>query len=224
MEGPFLRKYGVQTTFNFELFEIDGVDFRVDAAHAAGDSVIMKDEGAEASTSNAFTDEGTGYSIVLSATEMQAARIKLYLVDQTATKVWLDKSIAIETYGNASAQHAFDLDDSVPDANVAQISGNTTAANNAELMFDGTNGYDGGSGTKLKIDAADHLTTQMTEAYAADGVAPTTAQALHLLIAMLTEISVSSTTLTAKKLDGSTAAATFTLNDASDPTSITRST
>ncbi len=27
-----LRKYGVATNINFELYEIDGVDFRVDAA------------------------------------------------------------------------------------------------------------------------------------------------------------------------------------------------
>ena len=110
MQGPFLRKYGVEATFNFQLFEIDGVDLRVDAAHAAGDTVVMKDEGAEASTDNGFTDEGRGYSIVLTATEMTAARIVIYVVDQTGPKAWLDTTVVIETYGNASAQHAFDLD------------------------------------------------------------------------------------------------------------------
>lgn len=105
-----LRKYGVEATFNFDLFEVDGVDFRVDAAHASGDTKVMKDEGAEANTTNGFTDEGSGYSIVLTATEMQAARIVIYAVDQTATKVWLDRTIIIETYGHASAEHAFDLD------------------------------------------------------------------------------------------------------------------
>jgi len=109
----YLREYGVQTTINFALRETDGVDFRVDAAHATGDTVIMKDEGTEANTANGFTDEGTGYSLVLSATEMQAARIVVYVIDQTATKVWLDKELIIETYGNASAQHAVNLNDSV---------------------------------------------------------------------------------------------------------------
>jgi hypothetical protein len=66
------------------------------------------------------------------------------------------------------------------------------------------------------------LTTQMTEAYAADGVAPTLAQALFLLQQQLGEFSISGTTLTVKKLDGSTTAATFTLNSSSSPTSITR--
>lgn len=110
MGADYLRKYGVQTTIDFTLYEVDGVDFRVDAVYASGDVKIMRDEGTEANTTNGFTDEGTGYSIVLTATEMQAARIVLYVVDQTATKVWLDKPIIIETYGNASAQHAADLD------------------------------------------------------------------------------------------------------------------
>lgn len=68
------------------------------------------------------------------------------------------------------------------------------------------------------------LTTQMTESYNADGTAPTLAQALFLMIAFLMERSISSTTLTAKKLDGSTTAGTFTLNDPTNPTSITRAT
>ena len=110
MQGVLLRKYGVEFTVNFELHEVDGINFRVDAVHASGDIKVMKDEGAEATSTNGFTDEGTGYSVVLTATEAQAARIVLYIADQTGTKVWLDKSIVIETYGNASAMHAFDLD------------------------------------------------------------------------------------------------------------------
>jgi len=68
------------------------------------------------------------------------------------------------------------------------------------------------------------LTTQMTESYAADGVAPTLAQAVFLIQQHLSESAISSTTKTVKKLDGTTSAATFTLDSATDPTSITRST
>ena len=138
MQGPFLRKYGVETTINFQLYDTDGASFQTGAVHAAGDSVIMKNEGAEANTTNAFTDEGTGYSLVLSATEMQAARIVVYVADQTSPAIWIDEAIVVETYGNASAMHAFDLDTATQDVNVAQISGDTTAADNAELAFDGT--------------------------------------------------------------------------------------
>lgn len=68
------------------------------------------------------------------------------------------------------------------------------------------------------------LTTAMTESYAADGAAPTLAQAVFAIQQMLQERSISSTTLTVKKLDGSTTAMTFTLDSASSPTSITRAT
>jgi len=65
-------------------------------------------------------------------------------------------------------------------------------------------------------------TVAMTEGYATDGAAATPSQMLYMLWALMSEKTVTSTTLTAKKLDGSTTAMTFTLNDASAPTSITR--
>jgi len=111
MQGPYLRKYGIETKIDFVLYATDGASLKADAAHASGDSVIMKDEGAEANTDNGFVDEGIGYSITLTATEMQAAHIVVYVIDQTSPAVWLDDALVIETYGNASAQHAFDLDD-----------------------------------------------------------------------------------------------------------------
>ena len=68
------------------------------------------------------------------------------------------------------------------------------------------------------------LTTQMTEAYAADGTAPTLAQCLFLIQQSLHEFSISGTARTVKKLDGSTTAAVFTLDSATSPTSTTRTT
>jgi hypothetical protein len=68
------------------------------------------------------------------------------------------------------------------------------------------------------------LTTQMTESYNVDGVAPTLTQALMFLMQILSETSISSTTMTVKKLDGSTEAFTLTLNDGTAPTSIYRAT
>ncbi len=68
------------------------------------------------------------------------------------------------------------------------------------------------------------FTTAMTESYAADGAAPTPAQLLFMLWSLLAESNVSGATLSAKKLDGSTVAMTFTLSDATNPVSITRAT
>lgn len=72
--------------------------------------------------------------------------------------------------------------------------------------------------------AASVFTTQITESYNADGVAPTPAQALYFIQQMLSEMAISGKTMTIKKLDGSTTAFTLTLNSATTPTSITRAT
>lgn len=68
------------------------------------------------------------------------------------------------------------------------------------------------------------LTTALTEAYAADGAAPTLAQFMFMLWSALAEFAIAGTTITAKKLDGATTAMTFTLDSSTSPTSRTRAT
>jgi len=74
--------------------------------------------------------------------------------------------------------------------------------------------------TKAEMDAM--WTTAMTESYASDGAAMTPAQALYMILCAVSEFAISSTTITGKKLDGSTTAMTWTINSASSPTSRTR--
>jgi hypothetical protein len=78
------------------------------------------------------------------------------------------------------------------------------------------------SQTSIDSLITDLLTTQMTESYAADGVAPTLTQALLLIQQRLYDFAISGTALTVKKLDGSTTAATITLDSATAPTSSSR--
>lgn len=100
------RPYATAATLNFYLLDIDGVDFKEDAAHASGDTVIMKDEGTPANTASGFVDEGDSYSLALSSGELTAARVTVSVKDQS-TKTWLDTCFIIETYGtSASAQHS----------------------------------------------------------------------------------------------------------------------
>jgi len=66
------------------------------------------------------------------------------------------------------------------------------------------------------------LSTVIADSVAADGSRPTIFQALLMMTRFLMEKSVSGTVLTVKKEDGATSSMTFTLNDADDPTSITR--
>ena len=83
---------------------------------------------------------------------------------------------------------------------------------------DALNAYD--PPTKAEMDAM--WTTAMTESYASDGAAMTPAQALYMILCSVSEFAISSTTITGKKLDGSTTAMTWTINDATNPTSRTR--
>lgn len=66
------------------------------------------------------------------------------------------------------------------------------------------------------------FTSQITEAYNADGTAPTIAQAIMGCLQNLTEFGYSGTTKTVRKLDGSTTAMVCTLDSATTPTSSTR--
>lgn len=68
------------------------------------------------------------------------------------------------------------------------------------------------------------LTRQVTEAYRANGAAPTLANGLCELLGHHSEASVSGTTLTVKGFDHTTVKMTFTLNDAVTPTSVVRAT
>ncbi len=65
-------------------------------------------------------------------------------------------------------------------------------------------------------------TTALAETYAADAAAGTPTQILYLIQQALTEFLITGSSLVIKKLDGSTTAATITLNDATNPTGANR--
>ena len=70
--------------------------------------------------------------------------------------------------------------------------------------------------------ASEIFTTQMTEAYAANGVAPTMAESLFAIHQMLMDFSIGGTSYTVKKLDSTTTAFVVTLDSATNPTGATR--
>lgn len=78
--------------------------------------------------------------------------------------------------------------------------------------------------TARQIDDLAYPTYQLPDSVPADGTRPTIEQCLYMLIQFLSERSVSGTTMTVKKADGTTSLMTFTLNDSASPTSITRAT
>lgn len=103
------------------------------------------------------------------------------------------------------------------------IAGVTTATN---LTNAPTNGdFTATMKTSVNTEAKDVLTVDtIADSYATDGNQPTIAQAILAIQQFAQEKSISGTTLTVKKPDGSTTAMTFTLDHATEPTSLTRAT
>lgn len=153
-----LRKYGEATTILFSLIDAGAQDFEnTPVTFASGDTQISKDEGAFANASNDPAHEGNGiYSLALTATEMQAARVVVTVID-SATKEWEDRALVIATYGDASAQNAFDLDTAtvnLSSATEAQIDTIETGVTDIEaLLFTYTGTCDTGA-TATVFDAA----------------------------------------------------------------------
>lgn len=197
-------------------------------------------------TDAGFYAAGSRYFVVLSAdTET--------VDGQTVVRVLADFSIGpVAANTTQLGGSTIDQSSGLINANVKQISTDATAADNAEAFFDGT-GYAGtnnviptvttttnltnkgdGSGftaipwnaawdAEVQSEAQDALDAVLADSVPADGSRPSLAQAAYMIVQFLTERAVSGTTVTVKKVDGATSLMTFTLDDATLPTSITRS-
>lgn len=117
---------------------------------------------------------------------------------------------------------------------VGEVVGEFTIGRSAAAV-DLANGTDGLGALKTLIDALNDLsaaqvktqvdggwTTQMADSVPVDGTISTREQALYAILQFLTEFAISGTTLTVKKVDGSTSLMVFTLDDGTTPTSLTR--
>ena len=180
MTDVHLRKYAVATTVDFALYKLDGTGLKIDAASATGDVTLYRDEASvETLDADAFTDEGAIYSLALSQAEMTAARIIVVIIDQSSPQVWLDKTLIVETYGNASAQHIFDLGlatqsvNLVADQSAATVGTVTTLTNKTGFSI---------SGTKTTLDALNDVSVADILAGVVEGTL-TVKQAIMLITA-----------------------------------------
>lgn len=149
------------------------------------------------------TNAGGHYSIPLDTTDTNTLGTLRLHVTNSATHlgVWEDYMVM-----NANAWDSLFGTDKLQ-VDVAEMAANVITA------------------SALAADAVTEIwTTTLTEAYAADGAAATPAQLLYMLLSALAEFGVAGTTITCRKIDGSTTAMTYTINDATNPTSRTRAT
>jgi hypothetical protein len=191
----WLAKYGSAATFyGVKLLDSTTKNFRNNPTLATGDAKISKDGGALANLATLpFTTGGRGVTVSLSASEMQCKQADIQLIDAAGSE-WDDNSLIIHTYGDPLAKFPFDFDQVTIGLN----------ASSQTAIIDGI------------------LRTALTEGYAADGADPTLEQLVFMLFSALAQFSIAGTALITKKLDGSTNAMVFELNDSLNPTSRTR--
>lgn len=112
--GAILRKYATGTggDIYIPIIKRGVLDFAVsgDWTPAAGDVKVSKDGGTDTNIGTLPVFTNGNWKFVFTDAELTAAFIVVKVVD-SATKAVEDQAILIETYGNASAQHAMDLDD-----------------------------------------------------------------------------------------------------------------
>lgn len=141
---------------------------------------------------------------------------------QIATGVWQDATASDFTTASSIGKSLYTSGVAPGAANGLLIAGSNAATTFATLTSTGAFSINGVSNVAQTGDAFGFWTTAMTESYAGLGAAPTPVQALFGIQQCLTQFSISGTTLTVQKLDRSTTAETYTLNDATNPTSRTR--
>jgi len=138
-------------------------------------------------------------------------------IDEDSTTLDLDATIRAAV-GLASANLDTQLDALPTNAELATALGTADDAVLAAIAA-----LNNLSAAQVNAEVVDVLRTDtIPDSVPADGSLPTAVQALYMVLQFLTEKSVSGTTLTVRKVDGSTSLATYTLDSATAPTSITR--
>lgn len=117
--SAILRKYGLAATVQGIPLVVRGaMDFKSNPTLASGDVKVSVDGGAFVNIEGAgtfsnyidvFPAGGTSVRIRLDVTQMTSKMAVVQFIDTDVTKEWEDQEVVIESYGNASAQHAFDL-------------------------------------------------------------------------------------------------------------------
>jgi len=198
--------------------------------------VILDDVLADTSTDGvvvASINAATITAAAIANNAIGAGELASDALDAIADAVW-DEALAGHVDADSSGlvlnewQDAGRLD-AILDELTTNVDTLETKADTAQLDLDKITGADGATLATAQAlyapaKASDILTTALTESYATDGSTFTLSQALYMMWSLLAERSVVTTTLTAKKLDGTTSAMTFTLDDATTPTSQTRAT
>ena len=96
-------KYATEYTLYFGVYDSNSPWRNYETAPAAADIHVFQDGASEAQPSNAVTDLGRTFKLVLTATEMTARVVSVDVNDANATPLYGDETFYIPTYGHNSA-------------------------------------------------------------------------------------------------------------------------
>ena len=102
-------EWGQSKIFDLPIIEYGATDFKTGVTLAEGDVKISKDNGAFTNIATLPTILGAWMIITLSADEMKARRIKVQVIDQTATKIFEDTGAILTTDERSWHQSLFAL-------------------------------------------------------------------------------------------------------------------
>ena len=216
------------TTLPATLTDMSGATFAsstdsLEAIRNRGDAAWVTGAGGSAPTVSQIRIEMDDNSTKLAAILLDTDEIaNLPTVTQFNARTLLAASYfdpATDAVANVTLVGTTTTNSDMRGTNSALLASGYTAPDNAGITSNGN-----AIGALNNITVSDVLTTQMTESYAADGTAPTLAQAIFLSMQNLQDFSFAGTTQTVRRIDGATTAATYTLDDATAPTSKTRAT
>lgn len=180
------------------------------AVNAACDTALADYGGAKTTELNALQSHGDlAWATASGFSTHSAMDVAALVLATPANKLATDSSGRVEVSGTITTLDALDT------AQDAQHAATQAKTNNLPASPAATGDIPSAASV-----AAAALTTQMVESYRATGQVPTLAQAILELLAHMGNASIAGTTKTLKKLDKSTTAKTYTLNDADNPSSV----
>jgi len=126
--------YGVSKTFDLPLIEYGATDFKTGITLADGDVKVSQNNGAFENIDTLPTINGAWMEIILSATEMEADRIKVQIIDQDAIKIFEDTGAILTT---KTGEILNDLQEATLTRLASKVYGSTICAS-AVTVTDGT--------------------------------------------------------------------------------------
>jgi hypothetical protein len=184
------------------------MDFRFDTVDGAISTAQSSITNIEADTNELQTDDVPG--IISALNNISTAQVNAE-VDTAISDASLATAAALSTAQTGITNILADTD---------EMQGDLANGGRLDLILDTIDSVV----DAILLDSAALADDILPDSVPADGTRPTLRQAAYMVVQYLMERSVSGTTATIKKVDGSTTLMTQTLDDATSPTSVTRAT